>query len=100
MEAVESEKTVYTQCENPFDEKGMNVNIFFFLGHETENKTCFTIRTLMVSFNNFQISLTKPLIHFCDFPLKNIIANLFLYLITIFDLGYIPKNIRSDCGSE
>ena len=53
-----------------------NVN-FFFLGHETENKTCFTIRTLMVSFNNFQISLTNPLIHFCDFPLKNIIANLF-----------------------
>ena len=54
----------------------------------------------MVSFNNFQISLTNPLIHFCDFPLKNIIANLFLYLKTIFDLGYIPKNIRSDCGSE
>ena len=23
-----------------------------------------------------------------------------LYLETIFDLGYIPKNIRSDCGSE
>ena len=31
----------------------------------------------MVSFNNFQIPLTNSLIHFSDFPLKNIIVSLF-----------------------
>ena len=31
----------------------------------------------MVSFNNFQIPLTNPSIHFCDFPSKNIIVSLF-----------------------